>query len=217
MPIIPYCVVEGSAVVSPPHEGVGGASVMSVETQGLCAFYSVVTALPSDAKTVQAEALRFHGVIAAIFKHCAVVQFRFPTALDSAEALREQLQQHGDEYRGFLARVRDLLQMEIRISAVSAPPPATTSGREYLLSKHAAVRAEENYADKLRSATEDLICEWKTRKTQNAFRCYALVCRRDAEAFRQRIQQVLSSSSAVHAVLSGPWPETEFLDANVKA
>jgi Gas vesicle synthesis protein GvpL/GvpF len=217
MPIVPYCVIEASAPATSSLTGVGGAPVCTLEAYGLRAFYSEVPAFPTDASALKAEALRFHAVIADIFKHAALIQFRLPTMLDNVEELRAHIEKHALEYREFLHRVRELVQMEVRISGPPSAQPETSSGREYLLSKQAASQAEERYSLELQSAASDLIRDWKVRKTQNGLRCYALIARADIERFRQLIQSVLSSEPGVHAVLSGPWPATEFLDVTVKA
>jgi hypothetical protein len=217
MPIVPYCVVEASAPANATVTGVGGAPVCVLQVHGLRAFYSEVPALPTDAPALKAEALRFHTVIADIFKHSALIQFRLPTMLDNSEELRSHIEKHADEYREFLHRVRELVQMEVRISGPPSAQLEATTGREYLLSKQAASQAEERYCLELQATAAQVIRDWKVRKTQNGLRCYALVARADIERFRQLIQSVLSSGPGVHAVLSGPWPATEFLDVTVKA
>jgi len=216
MVILPYCVVEASESVTVPEQGVCAFPVATFQAHGLSAFYSEVPALPSGAQELQTEALRFHAVVNEIFRQAAVVQFRFPTALPGTEALREHIQERAEEYREFLARVRGLVQMEIRISGVVAAPPASARGREYLLSRRAASEAEERCSAKICSSASEFIREWKTRKTQNSLRCYALVARTGVDVFRERLQSVLCSSSSVRAVVSGPWPATEFLDATIK-
>jgi len=215
MIVVPYCAVEAAVPVSTPNEGIGDAQVSSIEAHGLRVFYSEVPGVHSDALTIQADALRFHAVVAAIFREAAVVQFRFPTTLEDIAALRDHIEQHAEEYRDFLSRVRDLVQMEIRLAGASSQRPSAT-GREYLLNRQAATAAEEKQANEVHAASKDLIREWKARKTQGAIRCYALVRRDEADRFRQRIESVLSSNPELQGRVSGPWPATEFFDVTAK-
>ena len=215
MSVVPYCIVEASGQIAAPESGVSEARVLSLESKELRGFYSELPALAPGAQVLQSEAVRFHRVISAIFSQAAVVQFRFPTLLESAHELREHLERHAAQYRDFLVRVRDLLQMEIRV-ALPASDSSAASGREYLVNKQMTGKSVDEYAQKLFSTAADLIREWKVRRTQTGIRCYALIARRDAMAFRQRIQPVLSSTIG-SGLVSGPWPATEFLDATLES
>jgi hypothetical protein len=114
-----------------------------------------------------------------------------------------------DFYSLELARLKDAVQMELRISGTSEVATAPT-GTEYLRSKQEQSRTLQADSEKARTALGDLVLEWKERPADKGVRCYALVRRSDVANFRQKLASAqLGASSAIFS--SGPWPATEFL------
>ena len=188
-----------------PATGVRGAPVNTIEVETLWCAYS---ALIPPQEFTREDALSFHPVLRAAFDQQSIIPFRFPTILQNEAELQAHLRAKRDRYSGELERLKDAVQMEVRIAgkpeAVSAP-----TGTEYLRSKQQQAHALNADAEKARAALGDLVLEWKERPADQGLRCYALIKRDGVASFRQILETAFSSPNAI--LLSGPWPATEFL------
>src|SRR5207302_11326911 len=123
-----YCMTEPTANVNAPATGVRGGAVTSVVEEGdagcsLRCFYSDSDLSNTSQHTNQiaVDAMEFDSVIRGIFKEVAVIPFRFMTALSSVDDVRSFLKKIGDEYALELAKVRDKIQMEVRVTMKQTP------------------------------------------------------------------------------------------------
>jgi hypothetical protein len=155
------------------------------------------------------DALSFHSVLKAAFEQQGIIPFRFPTLLQNETDLRSHLREKYAVYLADLERLKDTVQMELRISTKPEVASAPT-GTEYLRSKQQQSRTLQADSQKARTALGDLVLEWKERPAEQSLRCYALVRRSDLPGFRQRLASVQPGGSSAFFV-SGPWPATEFL------
>src|SRR5438105_9012929 len=181
MPLLAYCMMEADAAVTSPVAGVGGAPVETLVDSGLRCFYSrfegaePVSSGPPAVET----ALAFHEVLQELFRQAAIIPFRFPTMVGGEAELVEYLRTHAQEHGPALARVREMVQMEIRISERPEPGAAATdvSGGEYLRGRQARTARLKAAVEKCRDATKPWIAGWRERETPAGIRCCVLVRR----------------------------------------
>jgi len=155
------------------------------------------------------DALTFHSVLKAAFEQETIIPFRFPTILQNESELQAHLRAKYDLYSAELHRLKDTVQMELRITGKPEAASAST-GTEYLRSKQQESRTLQVDSEKARSALGELVLEWKERPADQGLRCYALVRRSDLPDFHQRLAGVQPGGSSTF-FLSGPWPPSEFL------
>lgn len=202
--VLAYCVTH-NAMPRLPATGVRGAPVHTINEDTLWCAYSPL--IPPQEFTRE-DALSFHPVLKAAFNQQSIIPFRFPTILQNEAELREHLRTKRDFYSGELERLKDAVQMEVRIAGKHEVASAST-GTEYLLSKQQHGRALQADVEKARAALGDLVLQWKERPADQGLRCYALIKRDAVASFRQILETAFSSPSAIF--MSGPWPATEFL------
>jgi len=211
MSLLVYCVTETSAVNPSPHNGVGGMAVESVEHSGLRCFVSESKSPTS--KEIQDDALTFHRVLKDIFQQAAIIPFRFPTTLADRSDVIAHLREHSEEYASTLGRLRDLVQMELRIQFKEISGHQTSanpSGTEYLRNIQARREKLEMVAQELRQLGEPAIKDWRQRHSNDGIRCFALIDRTTVIDFQRKIGNIPVQSEFT-ARLSGPWPATQFL------
>jgi hypothetical protein len=207
--ILPYCIV-AEASINAPATGVRETAVEEMDEDGLRCFYSRFERQPES--FTKEDVLQFHSTVQALFQHVAVIPFRFPTIVRSEQELRQFLHEKSAVYRATFEKLRNLVQMEVRIvNAAEYPAGAAASGKEYLQRRLAAKRHRELGVAWAQRAVEDLCLDWRQRQTRDAVRCYALVLRENIGHFQNKIK-AFSPSKNVHLFVSGPWPATEFIE-----
>jgi len=204
--ILAYCVTERSPQRS-DLRGVADQTVQQLDFQGLVILYSDF----STARTLnQDDALRFHSVLRSVFDHQALIPFRFPTFVEDEASLQSHLREKHSKYSADLGRLRESVQMEVRISR-KREEKAARSGKEYLQAKLQQSRSLQEAVRAIRDSVADIVPESKERPTEHGLRLFALTKRSDAAAFRERILKSPPGAGFTIAV-SGPWPPAEFLD-----
>lgn len=177
--------------------------------QDLRCFYSNFAQQP-EAFTKE-DALQFYATVQAFFDRVAVIPFRFPTLLESAEKLHEFLEQKSEAYVAALHRLRDSVQMELRVTVGTSAAASEPSGKEYMTTRLVQKQVLDAAAIGLRSALEELSSDWRRREAREGLRCYALVARARIKEFQEQARS-LAFGDEVRILVSGPWPATEFLE-----
>ena len=196
-----YCMTSEHVDTAPPA-GVGDAAVQPHAVNGIACWFSEAKHTSAAAKQ---EVLAFHGVISHFFKKQTVIPFRFPTTMPDEVALAAWLEKNVELVKKELARLRDVVQMELHFGGNASTPAA--SGRAYLEGKRDVVRSLEKEAEKARATVADLVAEWHQKETREGLRCYALVRRGSERVFLTQLGTIREG-----ARVSGPWPPSEFLD-----
>lgn len=212
MPLLPYCAFEPDSKIPEMTTGVLQSPILSLTEGGLSALYSVIPALPSEAGELAQAAMSFQSTVQQVFGACAVIPFRFPSLLKEESDLRAHLRDHAEAYKKSLGELRGLAQMEIRITRLGGAPPASTpqTGTEFLKSRQEGTRALSDASAMIREAAGDLVREWIERDAGGVARSYALVEHASAPEFKRRVGFV-RLSGGTRAVVSGPWPPSEFI------
>ena len=207
--ILAYCIVRDREL-SAPAAGVSQKPVKEMGYQDLRCFYSRFEQQPE--RFTKENALEFHATVQAVFSRAAVIPFRFPTVVKSEADLRQFLIEKAEAYTAALEKLRDLVQMELRI--VSQQPGASErkpSGKQYMTKRLQEKKALESSARAARSVAGDLASDWRRRETQEGLRCYALVARHRIAQF-QAAMKSLPAGVGLQLSVSGPWPATEFIE-----
>ena len=206
MPLLVYCISESE--VPPPAAGVRNQRVEHEAVAGMQCYFSVFSAPLS--KLTKEDALAFHHVITAIFSRTAVIPFRFPTMLEGKGELEVYLETEGHDLLETLQRLREFVQMEVRLTVDDARAASAGSGKEYLESRKHSREDLLELSDSIHDLFEEDVRGWHTREFQNGLRCYALVPRHMVADFRHKCER-LKLEGGVKAAVSGPWPPSEFM------
>jgi len=203
--LLAYCVTDAPA--SFPATGVRGAPVRTMILEPLnCTYSPLIPPQEFD----RDDALKSYSVLNSGFEHHAVIPFRFPTLLQNEADLQNHLQEKQATYLQDLHRLADLVQMEVRFRLEVKKSNSPQSGTEYLQMKQTTSRGLESLGQQARAAVGDTVVEWKERSTDQGLRCYALIKRQQVADFKQRLQAT-NFATPKPAMVSGPWPATEFL------
>ena len=211
MPVLPYCILLSKSSVAIPPTGVRDGGIQQLTQGSLLALYSHIEKTDISAANFQQTALHFHEVVSAVFRHSAVVPFRFPTWLSEPE-LGAHLGEQSARYEDFLTRHADHVQMEIRIDLASneASQPAS-SGTEHLRKRATQSRELHSEKEKLKELLSAEVIEWRERELPTGLRMYALVERNRIASFREKLSG--RDPTLSH---SGPWPAMEFLEQQTR-
>ena len=156
----------------------------------------------------------FHEVLQRIFAQTAIIPFRFPTILASEKELREFMKGRAAEYGSALDRLRNKVQMDVRIiigASDGLETPLTKSGKTYLENKRARRHQGHSLVDEFRRVSASAAEGWIERETPSGARAFALVDRSSLPMFLEKIKQVLTPEG-VSARVTGPWPPSEFVE-----
>ncbi|MCI0350254.1 MAG: GvpL/GvpF family gas vesicle protein [Acidobacteriales bacterium] len=206
--ILPYCIIAESRI-NVPSSGVRQAAVLELTCDGLRCLYSAFSKQPESFN--QEDALRFYATVQAVFDQVAVIPFRFPTVIETEQQLQAFLRENAPGYAAALHRLRDLVQMELRISPAEYAPAGSTSGTDYMTQRLHHKQRLEAAAEAARARVSDICVNWLRQETREGLRCYVLVDRQDVSQFEQRTKS-LASGDDVRVSVSGPWPATEFIE-----
>lgn len=214
MRLLPYCITETEPEIEIPRTGVHGMPIETLVDSGLrCLISRYQDTGAVIGQPVRETAMVFNRVLQEIFRQVAIVPFRFPTIVADEAELSSFLREHREEYSRALPRLRDKVQVEIRVSYERPPhldAPASQSGLAYMQKQQAQLRILESGVSAMRAAGDVWIESWRERQVFSGVRCYALVARDSMQAFMEHVGSV-ELPSQLRARVTGPWPATEFL------
>jgi hypothetical protein len=217
MPCLLYCVTPPKPVVK-IGRGVCETEVQSREMLGVQVYWSEIAdaeACLGSAESLKKAALQFHQVLREILISATPIPFRFPTLLESEEAIEKQLAEGQELYRDALERIGNAVQYEVVGSWAENEQldlATPVSGREYLKRRSQATGRIAAIDSKLKNITAGLVREWRTRQERKSHRWFALVPRESRDRFIASLRST-GPSEGVRLRLSGPWPPAEFVTA----
>jgi hypothetical protein len=212
MAILAYCIAEAEPAIEVPVPGLQQKQIRTVVESGLKGFVSDYALEDAASKRPLREAaLEFNRILQAFLRQTAILPFRFPSLFAGEEEVSAFLQQHSGEYREDLTRVRNCVQMEVRLSmAIADIQPPGVSGAAYLKARQAHYHRMDEGARELYRAVAPLVRSWKSKSAADTVRCFFLVDRGLVDKFTEHMQSV-ALPGVMQARVSGPWPATEFL------
>jgi len=215
MPCLLYCVTQPGPSVN-VATGACHAAVDSREMLGVRVYWSNVIdteACLGNPDSLKQAALQFHQVLREILALTTPIPFRFPTLLESEDALEQHLAPEQELYRDALTRVDNAVQYEIMATWADeqqADLATPVSGREYLKRRQQAGARIAAIENKLKSVTAESVREWRGRQERKNYRWFALVPRDCRDRFIASLRTAGPSEGA-RLRLSGPWPPSEFV------
>jgi len=156
----------------------------------------------------------FNQVLQRIFAQAVIIPFRFPTIVESEDTLRQFVESRAAEYSGALKRLRNKVQMDVRIifkAPENVNSSSSKSGREYLEGRWGRYQQAQSVMDEFRHVSNALAEEWIQRDTPSGIRSFALVDRSSLAVFLERIGRVVTPAD-ISARVTGPWPPSEFVE-----
>jgi Gas vesicle synthesis protein GvpL/GvpF len=212
MPILPYCVFSASLSLPEIVTGVQEAPIQRLEADDLAALYSEAAVLSQDPGELAQAAMTFQSTVQQVFGAGIVIGFRFPTLLDSVSELQKHLSENGSRYRTALKLLNGMAQMEVRLTRLGSGPSKenATTGTEYLKARQAEANEMISAVEALKQSAGPLVHEWRSRENAGVTRFYALIPHDKAAEFK-RLMGFVRLSGGIRAVISGPWPPSEFL------
>jgi len=212
--VLAYCIAEQKSQIRIPSHGVEEAPVRSIDMGILRCFVSDFGAhAPHEPVPEMVKA--FNRVLQQIFEQAAIIPFRFPTVVEGEDVLRNFIGSRAAEYSSALHRLRNKVQMDVRISnntGVEATDGTSQSGKDYLELKRAGYQRVQSIVEEFQRASGSLAEKWVQRDTASGIRGFALVDRTSLSLFLENIRRV-RTPAGISARITGPWPPSEFVGA----
>jgi hypothetical protein len=212
MPLLMYCVAKAACSVTARIAGVSGTEISRIESHGLTVFFSRAASADIWLRaSLRDSALQFHRVLSGFFRSVAIIPFRFPTIIESDQALMQHLEQHAAQYNALLEKFADKVQMDVRISFATTSVQNKQSGAQFLRERQQRNRTLESLMKQISEAARQFARDWRQRRIATGIRGFALLGREQIGNFNN-IAAKLSVPAGFEVRVSGPWPVTEFLD-----
>jgi hypothetical protein len=212
MTLMLYGIIPSGSLAT-PMRGIGGQPLRAVSSAGLTAIVSAQPAAPAaDEETLRTYA----GTVEALGELGTVLPARFGTRLADERAVVEMLRERREALTATAARVRDAVEMGVRVAAErgvdSEGGDGSGPGHRYLRARLEERRHAEHLADQINSAVGDLARERRVRLSPRpgTLLLGAYLVEADAAAtFSERI----AGLGERDLILSGPWPPYSFVGA----
>ncbi|AJY40619.1 GvpL/GvpF family gas vesicle protein [Burkholderia humptydooensis] len=198
------------SITLPP--GVAGARLEIVDGAHL---RTIVSEHPRAPSATIPSALDFGQTVAALFRHGAIVPMRFPTCLDSKQAVRDWLDDESDMYRDLLQRIDGCVEMGLRFRLPEAPraqprPQAGGPGHAYLAARGAPNSVARSHGERIAAVLRNLYRDWRFDGLVEGFVSLSFLVRQTTlDDFVDRCRQA-ARETAFPLYMSGPWPPYSF-------
>lgn len=188
-----------------------GAPLELVRAAGAFVVVQRSPALPPETGNLVAH----DRVIGSLARRSAVLPFRFGTTMTTAAAVRGLLGPRKEAIARAFDRVRDAVQLTLRVRGEAAPaaPPATGGPGTQWLAKRLAAGQVPEIAPVL-GATRALVRASRAERhdrDRDLATVYQLVARSDLRAWRAAVAAVLPSLD-VEVVVGGPYAPYAFAE-----
>lgn len=209
-----YCVTLTNAEPISNLIGIAEQPIHFHDSESLRIYWSEVgnpETLVEGASRRPAE-LKYQQVLRETVMRTTALTFPFPTVIADREEVDALLGEQGGSFVEALTRLAGTIQYELTATWAEderADLATPISGKEFQKrraeteSRIAAVDA------KLKSVTEGIVQEWRSRQDRRKHLWFALMARDDRERFIAALRGA-GPSEGVRLRLSGPWPPNEF-------
>ena len=211
--MLAYCIAERQTQTDSLGTGVEGSPVRWIDVGGLRCFVSDFAAQMPYAP-VPEMVKAFNLVLQRIFAQAVIIPFRFPTIVESEDSLRQFVESRAAEYKDALKRLRNKVQMDVRINfeaPESVNSSSSQSGRGFLEGRRGRYQKAQSVMDEFRRVSTLLAEGWIQRDTSSGIRGFALVDRSSLAGFLEKIGTVITPAD-ISARFTGPWPPSEFVE-----
>jgi len=168
----------------------------------------VVEEMGTDDEPRREQAPAFGDVVIRLFEQGPVLPVRFGTTLQDVPAARELLSRRSAAWRERLDAVRQHQEYVVHVDA--EPRPADrSSGRAYLTSRAAAVRADQELLVDLSVAVAPHVTESRPLRPRAGLRMALLVPSGETGRLLRAVEG-WAADRGVNARTTGPWPPFSF-------
>lgn len=215
-----YCVTPSSADPVSGLVGVSDQPVLFHESQTLRVYWSEVVnpeTLLEGPVRVPAEQ-KFRQVLKDIVIRASAISFPFPALVPDLESIDALIAEHREHYASALDQLADMVEYELTATWAneeSADLATPVSGREYLKRREESEARIAAIDAKLKTVTDGIVRDWRSRQDRRKHLWYALVRRDDRERFIAALRSA-GPSEGVRLRLGGPWPPNEFVPGDAK-
>jgi len=195
---------------SPPAHvaGLDGAAVEQLEYGAVCAIFSLHA---GPAPEPSAAALWAHeAVVEALLRDRAVLPMRFGTVLADERKLRAELADRALEFARLLDRVRDRVELSVRVIGEPADLTPATDGTEYLARKLELTREAELVHAPLAELAEE--SRRGAPRRASILSASYLLPRGGVERFVAEVRGLQQRNPSLELVCTGPWPAYSFVE-----
>ena len=226
-----YAITDRPEAPVPAEPGLESASLLNIPHQDIAAVVSPLST--TEVLPAEDNLWRHEAVVEALMADRAVLPVRFGAVLASESAVLAVLETHDANFVASLDRVRDRVELGLRVLWDDNQRPATnnaqrsssSSGRSYLLAR----LEEERQVRTWRQRAEALATEFHTPLTQLAaestrqvlatprllLTAAYLVERDRMAAFQREVEALSAAYPALRFLCTGPWPPYSFVTATV--
>ena len=220
-----YALTNGLGELDSFGPGIEEEASICVAAGGVAAVCTRHAQVPS---AMPENVLRHERVIERVMERTTVLPCRFGSTFTGESALRAVLARNEGTLLEALERVRDQVELGLRVLWTADAPPSTTpseasSGRQYMLARLAEERQRERVEQRaalLADAIEQPLLECCTDHSRGAvaagevlFKGAYLVPRRRLEEFRLRVREAAQRHPDLRLLCTGPWPPYHFVPA----
>ena len=206
------------------RKGVQGAPAFALKCRSLAAAVSRYVG-QSPAQADAHSALCHEGVVEELFEQGATLPVRFGTVMRDESHVRQELCDHEDACLQALDKIRGRVELGVRVlwldQGPSSPPPARTSGRDYLMDRLTEERLSEARRTEARMRAGALCSRLNGLAYETALQLMPtpglllsaafLVDREDVPAFGREVARLERESESLRFLLTGPWPAYSFV------
>jgi hypothetical protein len=194
--------------------GLHDAPTEALEHEGIAGVFSGHDQL--ELSSSDPELLWAHErVIDHLMDQGAVLPLRFGTVLGDPGALRAVLAEERVRFRVLLSRVRDCVELAVRVGLAPAEPVAVSGGADYIRGRLAARRHEEDAVDRVLAPLRSLARATARRPVQAGSTTLSesyLVSRPTVELFASEVRALQARNPGLSISCTGPWGPYSFVD-----
>jgi hypothetical protein len=208
-----YAICERPDLPLPRVRGLAHAPLETIAEGPLVAVLSRHARAPDEPAL---DALRTQErVVESLMGERAVLPMRFGTRPPSADSVREALTERRDVLLEALERVRGRVELAVRVTqpaAAVAPPPAASSGSEYVRARLAGARTLAALHEPLAAIAVAARC-WPEGAPGEPRRGSYLVDEPAVADFRDAVGRLQREHPDAALLCTGPWPAYSFVEA----
>jgi hypothetical protein len=212
-----YCVTLANRDPIPNLIGVAERPVVWHDFGELRVYWSEVAnpeTLLAGAPRKPAE-FKYQQVLREIVIRTTAIAFPFPAVVADLKFIDAVVGEQREYYLEALTRLDGTVQYELTATwaeDMRADLATPVKGREYLKRRQETEARVAAIEAKLRTVTNGIVREWRSRQERRKHLWFALLERGDRERFIAALRSA-GSSEGVRLRLSGPWPSGEFVRA----
>ena len=212
-----YTITEACAPI-PPCDGLQDAPLRRARCNEVAGIYSEHEQL--DPRPNPDSLWRHEHVIEAAMSEGAALPVRFGTTFADEDALCVELQRHGRRLYAQLERLRGCVELAVRVGFREPDNEAVSSGRDYLETRLAARRREQQIVRGTLAPLAELAVHTRSEEGRSSGEvvCASYLVPGDGvEYFAQQVEVVAARNPELWLSCTGPWPPYSFVELEAAA